>query len=178
MSWAAVAGAGVGLLGTMMAPKNQSSTNTKEPWAPAQAFMAGNLARGQQLQDFYQQNPFSNAQKAAYGNQFALSDQYRQMMPQLAAGLNRGQFDRSNPTARPTQTQFSAPNLGMSSLQASNPFAADQMPSTAPIAPPPGQAPGAAPYKGGFWDPLSIDPGGYNKKIVDPIGLFGGGGLF
>lgn len=126
MAWTAVAGAATGaLLSGSMGGRGATQTTTadKSPWAPAAPWMQQNIDRGQQLQKFYQDNPFSNAQKQAYGNQFALNDSYNQMLPQLMAGLNQPGFNRANPTARPTPQNFTPPtamNLGL--MGSTNPF--------------------------------------------------------
>ena len=126
---AAWVSAGVGALGLLAGSRGgggggtQTTTADKSPWAPAAPWMQQNIDRGQQLQKFYQDNPFSNTQKQAYGNQFALNDSYNQMMPQLMAGMNQPGFNRSNPTARPTPQNFTPPqsmNLGL--MGSTSPF--------------------------------------------------------
>lgn len=64
MSWGAVIGAGVGLVGSAMSSDGgETSTATKEPWGPAQDWMRANITSGQQLQNHYSQNPFNEIQQ-------------------------------------------------------------------------------------------------------------------
>jgi hypothetical protein len=46
--------------------QTQSSTQTKDPWAPAQPYLMENLKRNAAMQDYYAKNPFSTEQKGAY----------------------------------------------------------------------------------------------------------------
>jgi len=57
-------GAGLGALSS----KDQTTSSTKDPWAPAQDFIKQQIAQGQSLSNQYQARPFSDAQKTAYGN--------------------------------------------------------------------------------------------------------------
>lgn len=106
MSWGAVAGAAVGLIGSQMNKKKDggagTSTNTKEPWAAAAPWLQNLLGQGQSLYDRYAASPFSEQQQAAYGNQYALSDAVRGLVPSLLTQM-QGQpvgFDPHNPTAK------------------------------------------------------------------------------
>lgn len=126
MPWASIAvPIAASVIGGMMSGGGSQSSNqsqTRTPWAPAAPWLTSNVNRGQDLQKFYQANPFSPAQQQAYGNQFALSNSYRANMPGLMQTMNNtGTFDRMNPTAsRPQMFQFQAPaNLGFSA----DPFA-------------------------------------------------------
>jgi len=67
--------------------KDGTSTNTRDPWAPAQPFLLNQLAAGAALQDKLQQQPFSQAQQTAYGNQGNLLDAINGQMPALLAGF-------------------------------------------------------------------------------------------
>ena len=67
--------------------KNGTSTNTRDPWAPAQPFLLNQLTAGAALQDKLQQQPFSQAQQTAYGNQGNLLDAINGQMPALLAGF-------------------------------------------------------------------------------------------
>jgi hypothetical protein len=67
--------------------KDGTSTNTRDPWAPAQPFLLNQLTAGAALQDKLQQQPFSQAQQTAYGNQGNLLDAINGQMPALLAGF-------------------------------------------------------------------------------------------
>ena len=65
-----------------------SQTVDKSPWEPAQPFLKDLIKDGQSLYSNYQQNPFSDAQKTAYQNQFTMADTYNnQIMPGLLKGF-------------------------------------------------------------------------------------------
>lgn len=44
----------------------QSSSQSRDPWGPAQAYLKDNLATNAAAQEYYRQNPFTNEQKTAY----------------------------------------------------------------------------------------------------------------
>ena len=71
-----------GLLGGQSSSTNQSTS--REPWAPAQPWLKSNIAEGQKLQNYYQQNPFNPQQQTGYNNLFGDIDQFRN---QVAPGL-------------------------------------------------------------------------------------------
>lgn len=121
MAWAAVASGAAGalvggLLGGGRGGGTQTQSASREPWGPAQPWLQQNIGRGQALQNFYQANPFSGAQKTAYNNQFTMSDAYRAMLPQLMAGMNTQTFDRTNPLQRPTMQSFAMPQAQVQNL--------------------------------------------------------------
>lgn len=65
-----------------------SQSTDKSPWGPAQPFLENLVKDGQSLYSNYQQNPFSDAQKTAYQNQFTMNDQFNnQIMPGLMKGF-------------------------------------------------------------------------------------------
>jgi len=117
---------------------NASTTQNKEPWGPAQDWLKSNISTGQSLQNYYQQNPFSDAQKQAYGNSFGMSDMYRQMMPQLMSQMPTGTFNRTSPLQRPQMMNFTPQggNLGFGSHNTgamfSNPYTNGSIPA-APV---------------------------------------------
>ena len=85
-----VAGAVVG--GVMNKGKGGggSQTASKEPWAEAAPWIKDNIKTGQDLQRYYQQNPFNSLQQTGYQNQFADLDQFRnQMAPGLMNFANK-----------------------------------------------------------------------------------------
>lgn len=117
---------------------SSSATQSKDPWGPAQDWLKSNLATGQSLQNFYQQNPFSDAQKQAYGNAAALSNMYRGMMPQLMAQMPTGTFNRMSPLQRPQMMSFTpqSGNLGFGGASMfSNPYQDGRIQTPAPAAP-------------------------------------------
>lgn len=116
MSWVAVGGAvaggAVGLLGeSMKDDKNGgagATTASKEPWDMAAPWLRQQIDRGADLQSRYSNNPYSQQQLAAYGNQNALGDYMRQLTPSLLGQMQGQQlgYDPSNPSARPTGFTF------------------------------------------------------------------------
>lgn len=130
MSWGAVAGAAIGVVGSAMSDKGggggggASQTSSSEPWMMAQPWMLQNIAQGQALQTQYQNQPFSPEQQAAIRNQYGQSDYMRSLVPSLLGQIGQQQvgFDRNNPNARPAAWDWSgllgngAPNLNQSSL--------------------------------------------------------------
>lgn len=83
-----VAGAVVG--GLMGGDSQQSQSQSREPWAPAQPWMRQNLQTGQNLQNYYQQNPFNSIQQTSYQNLLGDIDNYRQNVnPGLMAFANK-----------------------------------------------------------------------------------------
>lgn len=68
-----------------------SQESKKEPWAPAIPWLTANLKTGQDLQKFYQQNPFGAQQKIGMQNHLGMADQFNsQMMPGLMDFANKG----------------------------------------------------------------------------------------
>jgi len=150
MSWGAVAGAAVGLVGSSLSSDKNggagTQTATKEPWAAAQPWLLNNLSSGQALQDQYTAQPFSAQQTAAYNNQYGLSDYARTLFPNLLGQISSQQvgFDRSNPSAKPAGYDFGMTggtgsggglSLGQSSLMSAAPVpsAAAPAPAASPL---------------------------------------------
>lgn len=159
--WGSIIGGVLGAAGNS-GSKTQSQDTTRQPWANAAPWLQKSVDRGSQLQDFYQQNPFSPAQQQAYGNQFALSDNYRATMPQLMQTMsNQGGFDRNNPTARAPSFNFTPPQGG--NLGFGNPFAnmAPTGPAPASYTPTP---PGTPRGRLNIFDPLNL-----NNQVFDPF---------
>lgn len=112
MSWGAVAGAAVGVVGGMMSDKGggggggggQTATQSKEPWAALQPWMMNNAVSGQRLQSQYEAQPFNAQQQGAYQNQANQGAYMRAAVPNLLRQMQGQQvgFDRSNPNVRPT----------------------------------------------------------------------------
>lgn len=109
--------AGVSLLGAFGSGDSSGGTQTvnKDPWAPAQDWMKQNLTSGQNLQNYYQQNPFNQQQQAAYGNLASSNDYLNRLTPNLLQQFSQPTgFDRNNPTARPAPFNFFAPSQSSS----------------------------------------------------------------
>ena len=124
---------GGALLGGLIGGDDTETSSQKSPWAPAQPWLQSNIGSGQTLQNFYQKNPFSQAQLNAYGNSAALTDNFRNTSGSLINQMNNmKQFARSNPEAKPTQFNFggSGGSTGTDgSLGFTNPFGMNQQQS-------------------------------------------------
>ena len=87
--YAPLIGAGLGALGSS-GDTTKTDTSKKEPWGPAQDWMKANLKTGQNLQNYYEQNPFNQLQKTGYQNSFTGLDNFNQnMMPGLMDFANQ-----------------------------------------------------------------------------------------
>ena len=99
---ASVAGAAVG--GLMSDGGGGQQTATKEPWSAAAPWLRQQLEQGQNLQAYYQQNPWNALQQNAYQNTFSDIDQFRNSMaPGLMDFANRlmgTNYSRGGTTAR------------------------------------------------------------------------------
>ena len=100
----AVAGPVAGAVVGGLTSDGEQQTATKEPWKDAAPWLRENIAQGQNLQAYYQQNPWNNLQQTAYQNTFSDIDQFRNSMaPGLMDFANRlmGQnYSRGGATAR------------------------------------------------------------------------------
>lgn len=68
----------------------EQQTATKEPWSAAAPWLRQQLEQGQNLQAYYQQNPWNNLQQTAYQNTFSDIDNFRSSMaPGLMDFANR-----------------------------------------------------------------------------------------
>lgn len=158
-AWVAAGGALLGAMGGGSSSGGQQ-TVSKDPWAPAQPWLTSLLGQGQNLQSYYQNNPFNSIQQGAYQNLLSGNDYINQMMPGLLSQMSQPVgFDRSNPHAKPQAYQFPAmqqmpqmagllnnPSAPVSMNRTQNPYANGLMP-TAPAAAPAASAPGvAAPF--------------------------------
>ena len=97
-----VAGAVVG--GMMGDSGGGQQTATKEPWAEAAPWLKQNIQTGQNLQQYYQQNPFNQQQQTGYQNLFSDLDHFRSKM---APGLM--QFANNAMTGGYQRPQYSKP---------------------------------------------------------------------
>jgi hypothetical protein len=96
-----------GLLGNQSS--TQSTSNTQQPYAPAQPWIQSNINSGQNLQKQYQANPLSAGQIGAYGNSLGLTQGFRDQAGDLIQQMNSmKQFDRNNPTGKATQFNFTS----------------------------------------------------------------------
>lgn len=201
MTWGAVAGAAVGVVGSYMSSKDGggssgggagTQTATKEPWAAAQPWIMNNLQTGQNLQNRYTAQPFSDMQNQAYQNQGNQSAYMRAAVPSLLAqltgpGTQLG-YDRNNPNAKPTPFDFnglvSASNAGNEAVSAAQGqrqgllAMLNSAPSSTPLNLNP--APAAPKEPGSFvqQDDLKWDPWNENSLIGLKDRMSGGYGEF
>ena len=121
MTWGAIGGAAASaVVGGLMSDGSsgggagQSQTVSKDPWSVAAPWLTQNVKTGQDLQGYYQQNPFNQQQQQAYG-QLAQGNAYTNALVPSLLGQISGQsgFDRSNPRAKPAGINFNVGgNLG------------------------------------------------------------------
>ena len=77
-----IAGSVVG--GLMSDGGGEEQTATKEPWSAAAPWLRENIAQGQNLQAYYQQNPWNSLQQTGYQNIYGDLDNFRNS---IAPGL-------------------------------------------------------------------------------------------
>lgn len=78
MTFGAIGGAAIGLIGSSMGGGGGGGqTQSKEPWEAARPWLEDNIRTGQDLQRFYQQNPFNRQQQDAYNNIFSDQSNFR-----------------------------------------------------------------------------------------------------
>lgn len=89
--------AGVGLLNDLTGGGKKENggagtqSATRDPWGPAQPYILRGLSDTSALNNYYQQNPFSDLQKHYYGQQFADIDNFRNTVaPGLMSFANAG----------------------------------------------------------------------------------------
>ena len=80
MSFAAIAGPIAGAVVGGLMSDGEQQTATKEPWSAAAPWLRQQLEQGQNLQAYYQQNPWNAPQQTAYQNTFSDIDQFRNSM--------------------------------------------------------------------------------------------------
>ncbi len=91
MSWVNVGGAVIGAVASSQQSDGPTQQTSREPWGPAVPWLTQNLKTGQDLQGFYQKNPFSDQQKVGMQNQLSMADQFNgQTMPGLLDFANKG----------------------------------------------------------------------------------------
>src|SRR5688572_22629140 len=125
MTWGAIGGAVAGaVLPSLMGGDEggggggggvgQQQVMTKDPWAPAVDWMKQNIQTGQDLQGYYQHQPFNQQQQNAYGNLSAGTGYVNQLVPSLLSQIgNQPGFDRTNPRAKPAGINFAVPGEGL-----------------------------------------------------------------
>lgn len=140
-----VAGA---VVGGLMSDGGDAQTTSKEPWAPAAPWIKDNIRTGQDLQRYYQQNPFNSLQQTAYQNQFSNLDWFnndltpalmRQISGLLGSNFQLPQSYMQAPQQAPTgllsppqtaQTaQYAKPSFGLIDWAAQNPFTNGAIPA-------------------------------------------------
>lgn len=109
--------AALSIYGGAQAGKDQttSQNQTREPWAAAQPLLMSLLGATGQIGQNYLQNPLSQQQKVAYGNQAGLLDAANAMAPGLLAGMRANasganSYDRRNPTRGILGASYTGPN--------------------------------------------------------------------
>ena len=65
------------VVGGLMSDGGEQQTATKEPWSAAAPWLRENIAQGQNLQAYYQQNPWNSLQQTGYQNTFSDIDNFR-----------------------------------------------------------------------------------------------------
>lgn len=106
-----------GLLGNQSS--TQSSTQTQSPYAAAVPYIDQTINSGMGLQSQYAAQPLSLGQIGAYATSQGLTDGFRSQAGSLTNQMNNmATFDRNNPTAKPTQFNFTdAPANYQQSMQ-------------------------------------------------------------
>jgi hypothetical protein len=65
------------VVGGLMSDGGEEQTATKEPWSAAAPWLRENIAQGQNLQAYYQQNPWNSLQQTGYQNIYGDLDNFR-----------------------------------------------------------------------------------------------------
>lgn len=88
-----------------MSGGGESQTASKEPWEPTRQPLIDSVKTGQELERYYQQNPFNPLQQQGYQNLFSDLDQFR---GQIAPGMMQfaNQMMASNYQRGPRQSQM------------------------------------------------------------------------
>jgi len=74
----AVAGPVAGsVVGGLMSDGGEQQSTSKEPWSAAAPWLRENIAQGQNLQAYYQQNPWNSLQQTGYQNIYGDLDNFR-----------------------------------------------------------------------------------------------------
>lgn len=140
------------VVGGLMSDGGEQQSTSKEPWSAAAPWLRENIAQGQNLQAYYQQNPWNHLQQTGYQNTYGDLDNFRgNMAPGLMDFANKlmgqnysrqggqrpmqsspmqtkpmqGQQGRLLQQQGPQQGPFSAPkgqSYGLLDFQALNPY--------------------------------------------------------
>lgn len=105
----AMVGAGLGLANTLLGGGGggDSQTASKTPWDPAIKPLTNSLNTGQDLERYYQKNPFNAQQRQGYQNLFSDLDMFRnQMAPGMMQFAN--QMMQSDYKRGPRNSQMEA----------------------------------------------------------------------
>lgn len=168
MPWS-LASAAIGAVGSMSAADSQAEAagKAKDPWSGAEPWIRDNIAIGQDLQAYYQQNPFNSIQQQGMQGQLdnythqnnvvipgllgfsqqLMGQNYQRQQPRGAAGLLAGNQAGIQQSASPIQ----APQGLMAQTQSGE----SPLPSSYMTAPPIAQKP-------------SIDWNAMNPLYKDP----------
>lgn len=65
------------VVGGLMSDGGEQQSTSKEPWSAAAPWLRENIAQGQNLQAYYQQNPWNSLQQTGYQNTFSDIDNFR-----------------------------------------------------------------------------------------------------
>ena len=100
--WGNIIGGLLGAYAGYQGSKDKENTTRTEPWGPAQPYLQGLLQKGAGLYDRFEATPFSDAERAAYGNQGNVLDYINANAPGLMSGFDataagRNQFVRGQP---------------------------------------------------------------------------------
>lgn len=174
MSWGAIAGAAIGAVGSMAAADSAESAaeSSKNPWSGAEPWIMDNIATGQELQRYYQQNPFNALQMRGMNQQVADYDNYRNVvMPGLLGFANRLMGTNYSRNGAPVGMQGGL----MGGMQGGfSPMLQQVNPGQAPMTqggPFPAVAPAGAGGGGGLdfngMNPLYVDPSTVPETVPD-----------
>lgn len=120
----------------------EEQTATKEPWKDAAPWLRENIAQGQNLQAYYQQNPFNQPQQTAYQTTFSDIDNFRgNMAPGLMDFANRlmGQ-NYSRQGGQQGQQMQTKPMIQASPMQGQQVGLLQKGPQQGPFSAPKGQS--------------------------------------
>lgn len=95
-----------GILGGLLGGGDDGGQQvSKDPWAPAAPWLRENLRTGQQLQNYYQQNPFNSIQQTSMQNMLGDIDNFR-------SNINPGLMDFANRLMNTNYSRSGGPGRG------------------------------------------------------------------
>jgi hypothetical protein len=157
------------VVGGLLGGDDAQASASREPWAPAQPWLKDQIARGQELQRFYEQNPFSPQSMTAYQNIFSDLDSMRTgLIPNimgLSSNIMQGGYQVPQ-LSRPGTAGYGGmqpPQAPAQEIRA----AVEPQPARAAVMPNPNEdmvmkAYGSIGRKGFGTDANQIDQGGYD----------------